>query len=437
MKKHIRIIISAGCLVLLAVAWVIVTNSKSAAEKQLVLIDEATALMSDGIYIRAVPLLEEAAGLDAKHTRFAESELKRAYMALIDNRGFPRRYTNLLEKQMSGRDAQPEIYIEAANYYLNISKTREALDVLKIGIERTGDADIQALYENSRYAFEMSRASYENVTALFEQTLQVQQGGKWGIVSDDGAVIIPFQYDKTSTFSRDRVIVKDENNLYAVDKNNNRIAVPYEATTDFGNFSENRISLLINGYWRRATGEFETGANAFEDFGMYSGGYSAAKVDGRWGVIDISNNWLIPAGFDDIIRDELGRCYAQGAVFVRIGNVVQLFTKGSFTELVFDDAHPFSDEGFAAVKLNDKWGFIDINGTVVIPFVFDEALSFGQHLAAVKFEDLWGYINLSGSIVIDAVFIEAKSFSGGSAPVLTERGWQIITLLEYKKGVSL
>ena len=437
LKKHIRVLICIGCFVLLIISWLVVMNSKSTAEKQLILINRATELMSDGIFIRAVPLLEEAAGFEASHTKSAESELKRAYLELIDKRGFPRRYTTLLDKQMNRRDAEPYIFIEAAVYYLNNSKTQEALEVLKNGIKRTGDINIISLYENSRYAFEISRMSYEYMTEIFEKTVQVQVDGKWGIINDEGFFIIPCQYDKTSNFSEDRVVVRNGSSIYAVDMDNNRIAVPYETVSDFGNFSENRISLLIDGYWHRATGEFEVGEASFEDIGMYSGGYAAAKTNGGWGVIDISNNWLIPSEFDDIIRDELGRCYAQGSVFFRDGDFVRLFVNGNYTEFVFDDARPFSDEGFAAVKKNNKWGFIDTDGVEVIPFSFDDALSFGQHLAAVKLGEFWGYININGNIVIDTIFLNAKSFSEGSAPVLTDRGWQILTLLEYKRRGSL
>jgi hypothetical protein len=194
---------------------------------------------------------------------------------------------------------------------------------------------------------------------------------------------------------------------------------------------------LVEGSWRRATGDFELGSYMFEDIGMYSGGYAAAKTNGSWGVIDLSTNWLIPPEYDEIIQDELGRCYAQGAVFVRTGNRVYLIVNGDRIEDVYEDARPFTSEGYAAVKKNGKWGFIDKVGNVVIPFNFDDALSFGQHLAAVKQGDYWGYISIYGHVVIDTIYYEAKSFSGGSAPVLTERGWQFITLLEYKKGASL
>ena len=114
-----------------------------------------------------------------------------------------------------------------------------------------------------------------------------------------------------------------------------------------------------------------------------------------------------------------------------------MFANGRFLDDFYEDARPFSDEGYAAVKKNGRWGFIDKNGNEMISFTFDDALSFGQHLAAVRIGDFWGYISIYGHVVIEPVFLGAKSFSEGSAPVLTERGWQFITLLEMKKGASL
>jgi len=338
--------------VLLILTWIIAVNSKSTSEKQLLLINKATEMMNDGIYIRAVPLLEEAAGYDTTHTANAENELKKAYLALIDNRGYPRRYTNLLEKQMNRRDAEPDVFIEAADHYLNNSKIQEALAVLKSGIEKTGDINLVTIYENSRYAIEMSRVTYDNVTAIYNQSIQVQLDEKWGTASADGTIMIPCEYEKISTFFRDRAIVKSDGYIYAVDRNNNRLAVTYEGVSDFGNYADNRISLLIDGNWHRATGDFEVGESTFEYIGMYSGGYAAAKINGKWGIIDLSNEWLIPAEYDEIIIDELGRCYAQGAAFVRSGEAVYLFTGGSIADGIYEDAYPFTDEGYAAVKKN-------------------------------------------------------------------------------------
>lgn len=432
MKKNARILVSAGCIVLLVISWAVAIGSKTTAEKQLELMRQATELTDDYVYILAAPLLEEAAGFNAAHTSDAEEALKQVYLKLKDNRGFSRKYTELLEKQMQRKNAHSDIFKEAANYYLDSSRIIDALAVLKLGIEKTGNAELVALYEDNRYAYEMSRTSYDYVAPIFGPAVQVRIDGLWGLARADGTALLACEYEKISTFSDDRAVVKKNGEIYAVDSNNNRVAKLHENAADFGNFAENRVPLLINGVWRRATGEFKLGDTSYEQLGMYSGGFAAAKENGKWGVVDLATNWLVPAQYDEIIQDELGRCFAQGAVFVRQGGEVYRCVGGQRAGEAYEDARPFTDEGFAAVKRNGKWGFIDAAGTEMVGFLFDDALSFGQHIAAVKTGGLWGYISTYGKVVIEPVFLEAKSFSDGTAPVLTERGWQFITLVEYK-----
>ena len=432
MKLANRIILCAGCLVLLLLSWLIAINAKSTVQIQLELMDKAAALTKDGIYTLAAPLLEEAAGYTTEITPMAESELKKVYLSLIGKKGYRYKYTDLLEKQMSRKDAKPEVFAEAARYYLGASSIPEALDVLKAGIKKTGSDELTALYELNRYCYETGRDIYENAAEIFDSTAQVCIDGLWGIAKADGTPMIPCMYERISTFSADRAIVQNEGEIFAIDKDSNRIAKLHENATAFGNYSHDRIAILLHGGWRRSTGEFAIGSAIFEYIGTYSDGYAAAKFDGRWGVVDLALEWLVPAEYDAIIMDELGRSCSNSAVFARQNGAVTLLVNGEQTGGAFEDAHPFMGGEYAAVKKNGKWGFIDMTGMLIIDYQFDDARSFGQHLAAIEQDGLWGYISIYGDIAIEPIFLEAKSFSNGSAPVLTHRGWQFITLLEYK-----
>jgi hypothetical protein len=416
---------------------VIVLGAQSNSERQAELIAQATKYIYDEIYILAVPLLEEAAGYNAAHTLEAEALLKRVYLQLLDQRGVRRKYLDLLDKQMSRRDVSPDVFYEAASFQLENSKFIEALEILKDGIERTESNDLIMLYENNRYVYRLGFNFFEDVTAFHGTTIGVSRDGLWGIANSEGALLIPFEYEKISTFSADRAIVQRDGVIFAVDRNNNRLALLKENVSDFGNYADSRVALLMADGWRRASGDFEMGSAAFEQIGTYSGGYAAAMQNGKWGVIDRATTWLIPAEYDEILMDELGRSYGQGAVFARKGSSVYLIVDGVQTGDTFEDARPFGNEGYAAVKNNGQWGFINTAGDVVIRHQFEDALSFGQHLAAVKQGEYWGYVNLFGDIVIETIFLQAKSFANGNAPVLTERGWQFLSLLEYRKGASL
>ena len=437
MKRMKRILLGLACVALLAASWAAAVTSKSNADRQRELIDQASAYTQDEIYILAVPLLEEAASYQDDFTPEAESALKQVYLRLAEKDNFQRRYMNLLEKQMARKDAGPEVFQEAALYDFEIGKTSDALAVLRNGIAKTGSEDLTRLYEERRYAFRCGRNVYDEASEIYRGTSQVAQGGLWGLASGTGIPYVPCEYDKISTFDEDRAIVQKDGVISAVDRDNNRVALLHTEAGDFGNYAENRLGLKSEAGWLLATGTFQTGSTVFEELGMFTGGYAPAKLNGKWGLVGADGGeWLIEPQYDDVVRDDPGRCGDPAALFVRRNGSVYLLKDGEEIAGPFEDARPFQG-GWAAVREGGKWGFVDTDGAVRIPCRFDGARSFGQHLAAVKEGDLWGYVSLQGELVIEPQFLEAKSFSGGSAPVRTGLGWQFISLLEYEGGGGL
>lgn len=91
--------------------------------------------------------------------------------------------------------------------------------------------------------------------------------------------------------------------------------------------------------------------------------------------------------------------------------------------------HPDS-EGLLKFDKDNKFGFVDTNGNIVIEPQFDDISEFSEGLAAVKLNNYWGYINKSGKIVIKCRFEKAKDFKQGLAPVKVFGQWGFID----KKG---
>jgi len=90
-------------------------------------------------------------------------------------------------------------------------------------------------------------------------------------------------------------------------------------------------------------------------------------------------------------------------------------------ELKFDDLKNFS-EGLSAAKKDGEWGFINENGNFVIKPQFNEVKSFKNGLAPVKIKDVWGFIDKAGNIVIKPRFIRADNFYDGLAGVIEKNG---------------
>lgn len=77
--------------------------------------------------------------------------------------------------------------------------------------------------------------------------------------------------------------------------------------------------------------------------------------------------------------------------------------------------------GLWPVEQNNKWGYIDNTGRLIVPFKFDYAADFSEGLAAVSIKGKTGYIDKTGKFVIPPQFITGFSFCDGLAIVVIRR----------------
>ncbi|MBE6737133.1 MAG: WG repeat-containing protein [Ruminococcaceae bacterium] len=86
----------------------------------------------------------------------------------------------------------------------------------------------------------------------------------------------------------------------------------------------------------------------------------------------------------------------------------------------FDDAGRFSD-GLATVGIDGKYGVIDNKGKYVISPQYDDIDYFSCGLCAVRVNDKYGYIDKTGKVIIPIIYREANTMSNdGYASVLTD-----------------
>lgn len=106
--------------------------------------------------------------------------------------------------------------------------------------------------------------------------------------------------------------------------------------------------------------------------------------------------------------------------------------------LLYENAMDFS-EGFAAVKKDGKWGYINEKGVTAIPCDFDScaaadamssdcAFSFRNGLAPVSKNGKFGIINNKGETVVDFSFDSIIQGSGGVYLAVREGKWGLITV---------
>jgi outer membrane protein assembly factor BamD (BamD/ComL family) len=110
----------------------------------------------------------------------------------------------------------------------------------------------------------------------------------------------------------------------------------------------------------------------------------------------------------------------------------------------------FFKEGLARAKKDGKYGFIDIKGNVIIPFIYEFAHNFeggvAQVVQIINNKDLRGYINKTGKIVIPMKFqggirplnknkglVYAKEYEVDNPVIINLKNYQILSMSSYEK----
>ena len=144
-----------------------------------------------------------------------------------------------------------------------------------------------------------------------------------------------------------------------------------------------------------------------------------AEKDSLWGILNIDGLWIVPPLFESAFK-----AYSADLAWTKREGKWTLTTHDgkTVTAQQFDDVEIFY-EGLAAVKIGDRYGFIDTTGTVVFTLEPEYyPMHFSDGLALVLYTggstNQWGYINKKGKWVIPPHFSDADHFYGGLAYVI-------------------
>lgn len=152
----------------------------------------------------------------------------------------------------------------------------------------------------------------------------------------------------------------------------------------------------------------------FDGAGDFSEGLARVKVGEKWGYINKEGKTAIEPQFT--MCEDFHEGHARASEKGKWGLINK---KGEWAvQPVYHSISEFSDGVFAGQKeTNGKWVFYHLNETIAIKDTFDKAGFFADGLAPVKKNEKWGFINKSGKLVIDYQYISAREFSGGLACV--------------------
>lgn len=115
----------------------------------------------------------------------------------------------------------------------------------------------------------------------------------------------------------------------------------------------------------------------------------------------------------------------------------------------YDEALPFSNDR-ASVKINNKWGSINLQGDLIVPCVYDEPLSFVNGIAITKISGKYGFVSKNGTSISKCIYDEVRNFNDNVAAIrmgnfwgyLDDKGGQILECKyrranDFSEGLAL
>ena len=232
---------------------------------------------------------------------------------------------------------------------------------------------------------------------------------KYGLMNENFNKFTEADYDKINSFSDGCAIVK-KNDLYGVVKEDGILILDciYEKTPEIG-LQMVRVETSRDGrdktfdYFDKEDGEFLFTVEKTYDMQTRMYKLHIPKKDGSKELIEYIPEW----------DDEPIHAYIDGETNLwgykdNNGNII--------TEAIFQETHPFC-EGRAVVKLDGKYGYINEYGEVVIEAVYDMAYDFSEGVAKVYSGRRYGYIDDGGNILLDFKYVKAGDFRDGLAAV--------------------
>lgn len=251
----------------------------------------------------------------------------------------------------------------------------------------------------------------------------VKFAGYWGFIDQNGNYIIEPIFKNAQPFSDGLALVLVDGGWGFIDKKGEFIIGPGLAGAK--SFSEGLAAVRYSSGW----GYIDIDGNqvippAFAMAESFSGGYAVVSSDNsKKGYIDTGGNYIIEEKYD------IALSFSEGTAFVYPFHNAPEPTKRSayihpdgtlaLQPLLSGYNYGSFSEGLAAVyKQSDfLYGYMDIEGSIVIEPRFLMALPFFEGVAAVKELGAFGFIDKSGEYVIKPNFDNAQPFTDGMAAV--------------------
>lgn len=302
----------------------------------------------------------------------------------------------ILKKEIAARNTAGLLaFINSYPQYKKIKEVWKEFFILSV--DSYTSESLQG-FLNSHPTCPLKEEILEELTLMNLELWPVYKNGLFGYADTSGNLRIPLIYSGAENFQEGWAQVSDSVHVGFINKNG-KITIPlmYDET---GNFSLGVTRVLLNGSFYLINRNNEKIAGPFQELGDFNYDRAVCKRNEKWGAINHEGKEIIEFKFDHL--GDFSEGLAPASMYGRYGYIE---TNGFWViENVYEWAGEFKHSQ-AKIKLKGKFGIIDQKGQRVIPPDYDliTELLF-QHYLVVQ-NNYYGVFHQSGCIAREVKYI--------------------------------
>lgn len=436
-KTSMRLLIVVSLMALVACSWyMLLDNTKKDQQQYADLLGKARTAVSEKLYMDALDYYKET--MEYRDSIELRDEVAQLYLDHFTKSN----YEAFCEMIIEDYPYEKIGYERLATYYRDSKAFYTCFDIIESAGKRGVQSEVlDALVQELYYAYELREKSFVYVSEYSSGYCAVQrESGKWGFANNNGDTVIAGQYLDATAFSSTGVAaVLREDGVYVLVNINNREkcvapdGLEIEACMPL---ISGKMAVKYNGKYHYCNEKFQELFGEFDYAGTFYCGVAAVQNGEKWAIINEKGEQVTDFIYDDVKLDSKGIAFRGNRALVKQnGKYCLIDTKGQQVgSETWEDADAFNADLVAAVCKDGKWGFVNTEGEVVVPYQYFEAKSFSNGFAAVRTGAKWGFIDAEKhELVIEAAFDEVRDFAAkGNVFVKVGDRWNILRIYRMK-----
>ena len=427
-KKSLSLIVIVFVVLALIVAVPELFNDSSDQKKYLT---DARAYYEKDLCMLAIDEYKKA--LSEDDSIEIALEMAEVYCRAYENGELTRIYTieKYFDDLLTEFKEESAAYDVALKFYQKYEDYSSIIEILTQAKKLNVKSDIiSEVTENVKYKYEIKYSAITDVQRSVQGFYTVKDGASYYIYDSTMRNVFSRTFDYASVYINDHLIVKQNEYVFILNSDGKRVAY-LDDNIDFstglgGELFACRSNNIFSYY--NLSGEKVFGEYLFA--GRFRDGYAAVQTKQGWTIIDAEGKPVFEKFFEDIKCGSSYESVTNGCFFGKENGGYYLYNiKGEkVSDLKFDDCDVFvNKDSYAAVSVAGKWGFINVDGELVINAQFDSAKSFSNGFAFVTSAEKGFFVDVDGNKTITGDFKEGDYFNAnGLCLVKGDAFWQPI-----------